>query len=105
MTTQATEVLLYENIIFNQAALNQNSPPKAMPFIDSRRVRRMHALAMGSPRLFMLRRMHVIFMSNIKLRVFAPPSEDNSDDPRVVFGDATSSFYSSNYQKYAFTFE
>ena len=48
-------------------------------------------------------------MSNLKLRVIKPANSENDEaeaaDDRVVYGDATSSFTSSNYQKYIFTFE
>ena len=40
-------------------------------------------------------------MSNVKLRVF----DDSMETPTVVYGDGTSSFGSSSYQKYAVTFE
>ena len=51
----------------------------------------------------LLRRIHVSFLSNVKLRVWAPKTEDEED--KVVYGDGTSAFYSSNYQRYAVTFE
>ena len=56
-------------------------------------------------KLHLLRRVHVAFMSNIKLRVFAPESDDDDSEKQVVFGDGTSTFHSSAYQKYAMTFE
>ena len=48
-------------------------------------------------------------MSNLKLRVVKPADPENDEAEAaldtVVYGDATSSFTSSNYQKYIFTFE
>ena len=64
---------------------------------------------------YLLRRAHVTFLSNIKLRVLAPPiptshqtetqDEGSENSSQVLFGDASSTFNSSSYQKYCLTFE
>lgn len=58
--------------------------------------------------LLLLRRVHVSFLSNLKVRVLAPSSDTAILDPeskQVVYGDGTSGFFSSAYQRYAMTFE
>ena len=57
--------------------------------------------------LLLLRRVHVGFLSNLKVRVFAPSSDSNNSEEKrqVVYGDGTSAFFSSAYQRYVMTFE
>lgn len=45
------------------------------------------------------------FLSNLKVRVLEKRDESGEEEPRVVFGDGTSSFYSTSVQQYAMTFE
>ena len=108
VTTQATDILLYENILCNQAGLDRQSASRPVPFINSDRLSRTFALAPGL-RFYLLRRIHIVFMSNLKLRVVKPTDQEKDEAEAavdtVVYGDATSSFTSSNYQKYIFTFE
>ena len=106
ITTQATQVLLYENIFCNEAALLNGNPRRIpLPLINSDRVRRYLALSSGPGQLKMrlIRRAHIQFVSNLKLRVVAPSSsidtepECEEDEDEVVYGDGTSGFLSSTY--------
>lgn len=115
VTTQATQVLAYENIFCNEAALVNGGNPVQMsvPLVNSERVRRYIASSMGSGmlNLSLIRRAHIQVVSNLKLRVLEPSSaieteaEMEEDEDEVVYGDGTSGFLSSTYQAYAFTFE
>ena len=104
MVTSASEVFLSEHLVCNQAALSLNKKPQSFPFIDSKYVRREFSIAQAPFGLMLIRRMHIAFMSNIKLRVWAPKQIPDDED-NVVFGDGSSNFHSSSYQRYAMTFE
>ena len=106
VVTQATDVLMYENLITNKGALRYGHPglAKPIPGIDSDRWRRQYLFA-GMNNLLFVRRVHVAFMSNVKIRITSGIETNDKEEPAVIFGEGTSSFHSTGYQRYVATFE
>ena len=101
---QANEVLMIEYLYLNKAAIrNQDNCLKLhlMP-ISNDRIRRNIAYSLGLDfyKLRKLTKIHVVFYSNIKMRVL-------DDKNKVVYGDASENhlFNSDSYQRYVATFE